>query len=93
MGRDQEVLVLYNNNPYARGPEFRERETADFRRRLAAEGITELAYATFPLEGDEAAGYTYAMLLDASEDKVGWVIDEMQPIVAATMETLRRATQ
>ena len=45
---DLDVLVLYNNNPYAKLPNLRDEETAEFRRRLAAEGIQELGYATYP---------------------------------------------
>lgn len=88
----QNVLVLYNNNPWARHRELRELETAEFRRSLAAAGIKELAYATYPLEGGKDAGYTYAMILDASEDKIEWVANAMERIVAASMAWLRKVT-
>jgi hypothetical protein len=31
--------------------------------------MQELAYATYPPEGEEQAGYTYAMLVQATEDQ------------------------
>jgi transcriptional regulator with XRE-family HTH domain len=75
-----DVLVLYNNNPYANFPTLRDEETAEFRRRLAAEGIKELAYATYPV-GGESDGYTYAMVIDAGQDREKWVADTMYEIL------------
>lgn len=76
-----QVICLYNNNPYShdfkrgRSPE-RDRETQAFREKLAEHGVKELAYAVWPLKGDEA-GYSYAMILDAGEDQKeelkGWM--------------------
>jgi transcriptional regulator with XRE-family HTH domain len=77
---DLDVLVLYNNNPYAKFPTIRDEETAEFRRRLAAEGIKELAYSTYPV-GGESDGYTYAMVIDASQDRQNWVADTMFEIL------------
>ena len=82
---DDGALCLYNNNPYADVPEGREWELAAFRRWLRAEGIGELAYSTYPPPGEESAGYTYAMLLDASgEEAVDRVIAAMQQILTAS---------
>ena len=81
---DLGVLCLYNNNPYEKHPTLRDEETAEFRRRMKAEGIKELAYATYPPEGQEDAGYTYAMLIDVDEEKMGWVRDTMLEILLAS---------
>ena len=62
------VLVLYNNHPYSNYPERRDEETELFRTWLGELGIPELAYASYPLAPDEAAGYSYAMILDIDDD-------------------------
>jgi hypothetical protein len=65
----ENVIVLYNNNPYAKGQHYRDEETDRIRERLAVEGMEELAYATYPPEGKEQAGYTYAMVIQATEEQ------------------------
>jgi hypothetical protein len=70
---DIDVLAVYNNNPYANYPELRDEETAKFRTAMEKAGIKVLAYATYPPEGKEDAGYSYAMILDASRDKIDFV--------------------
>jgi transcriptional regulator with XRE-family HTH domain len=80
--KDLDVVVLYNNNPYAQYPTLRDEELAEFLSRLRAEGIQELAYATYPEDG-----YTYAMVIDASRDREQFLADVMQDIM---METFRR---
>ena len=77
---DQGVLCVFNNNPYAKYPTLRDEEVAQFRQKLRAEGIKELAYATYPGEGDEQPGYTYALLIDAGEDKIDWVVETLDEI-------------
>lgn len=67
---DWDALVLFNNHPHT----SRDEETAELRRRLAAEGIEELAYATYPEMGPDA-GYTYAMILRAGEDRLPWLAE------------------
>jgi transcriptional regulator with XRE-family HTH domain len=84
------VLCLYNNNAYANDPTLRDKETDEFRRRMKGEGIKELAYATYPPEGQEGAGYTYAMLIDAGEEKTDWVIETMMAIIAEKRRKLDR---
>jgi transcriptional regulator with XRE-family HTH domain len=74
------ALCLYNNNPY-KDPMQRNEELAEFRDRMRAEGVKELAYATYPPEGREGAGYTYAMLIDAGKERMNWVADTMMRIV------------
>jgi len=86
---DLGVLCLYNNNPYANYPALRDEETAAFRKRMRAAGIKVLAYATYPPEGEESAGYTYAMLLDAGQDKQSFVADTMADIVKWSHERMK----
>ena len=61
---DADLLVLYNNNPH----EHRDEELAALRDILVGHGIKELAFATYPRKGKDA-GYTYAMVVDASRDR------------------------
>lgn len=65
---DRRVLVVFNNHPYASFRHLRDLELAAFRRRLAKVGIRELAFGTYPAEGPDA-GYSYALVLDAHEDR------------------------
>jgi transcriptional regulator with XRE-family HTH domain len=66
---DLGALCFYNNNPYDLYPRRREEEVAEFRKRLKSAGIRELAYATYPPPGEEDAGYTFAMIVDAGQDR------------------------
>jgi hypothetical protein len=84
---DLDVLVLFNNHPYAKFPEARDQETAEFRRRIVEERIEELAYATYP-EEVESAGYTYALILNASSDRMLWVSDTMREIVGESLHRM-----
>ena len=79
---DMGVLCVFNNNPYAKHPNLRDCETEAFRGQMKNAGIEVLAYTTYPSVGARDAGYTYAMLLDAGEEKKGFVIDAMNEIVA-----------
>jgi hypothetical protein len=77
---DRGVLCLYNNHPYAGHPTLRDAEVAEFRQRMDELGIEELAFATYPPPGDEDAGYTFALLIDAGEEATCWVIKTMMEI-------------
>lgn len=77
---DVDKLCIYNNNPYANDPERRDKETATFRDWLKSNGIKELAYATYPLTGEDA-GYTYAMILDAGVEREPEVAHELRRIL------------
>ncbi|HEY1068800.1 MAG TPA: hypothetical protein VGE52_21950 [Pirellulales bacterium] len=77
---DEHRLCVFNNNPWADDAGRRDRETAAFRDWLNSAGITELGYATYPPAGDPDAGYTYAMLLAAGEDRKGDVMDALDRI-------------
>lgn len=78
------LMVAYNNHPYAAGPHIREKETAALRVWLKEQGIEELGYATHPARGPEA-GYTYAMILDAPEERHEEVEAKIRELVEATM--------
>src|SRR5262249_1010580 len=77
---DLSVLCVYNNHPYARCPNRRSEETAAFRNWLKANGIKELAYATYPATG-ESAGYTYAMIIDVGVERLAEVAAELRRIL------------
>jgi hypothetical protein len=62
---DVDVLVVYSNHQWV----HRDDELAKFRQRLAAEGITELAFGSYPKRG-KYKGYTFAMVIDASRDRL-----------------------
>lgn len=79
----KEVLVHYNNNPWAGAPERRDQETAMFRAWLDKRGVTELAYATYPSSGTDK-DYSYAMLLEAPRT--------LMPEVKTTMEGIMQAS-
>ena len=81
---DLDVLCVYNNNPYAADPTLRDKETAQFREWLKQQGIKELAYDVYPEEGEEDAGYTYAMLLDASQDRMQEIQEKLLEIIFAS---------
>jgi plasmid maintenance system antidote protein VapI len=84
---DLNVLCVYNNNPYAKHPELRGEETAAFRDWLRANGIKELAYATYPVTG-ENAGYTYAMIIDAGDERRVEVAGELRRVVGESYERM-----
>lgn len=77
---DVDVLVVYNNHPYANDPDRRTHELAAFGQAMRQEGIRELSFASYPTEGD-SAGYTFALVLDASRDRIGWVTDTWEEIL------------
>jgi hypothetical protein len=59
------VTVLYDHTLHTAGPEYRERQLCRFRERLRQAGYHELAYATYPPAGEDGAGSTFAMVIDA----------------------------
>jgi len=77
---DLDVLVLYDNNPYADRPQRRGEELAEFRGRLRAAGVEELAYATYPEDG-----YTYALVMDAGRDREQFVRDAMTDVLSKSL--------
>jgi hypothetical protein len=91
--QDSKVWYLYNNNPYASDPTLRDQETDEFRRRLKEAGIKELAYATYPDEGEEDAGYTYAMLIEAGEEKADWITETMIACIRESYRKMKERTR
>jgi transcriptional regulator with XRE-family HTH domain len=80
---DVDKLCIYNNEPT--GGIFlnlRDVELAEFRQRLKSEGIQELGFATYPSKGQEEAGCTYAMILDAGANRQRWAKDVWNDIRA-----------
>jgi len=79
-----ELVCIYNNNPYAAGKSYREKETAALRKKLKAMGVKELAYET---AGED--GYTYAMILEADNVCAGCITDAMLETISppATVAT------
>jgi hypothetical protein len=61
------VHVIFNNNPYAKDSNYLDKETDKIREAMQALGIVELGHATYPPDGADA-GYTYAMVIRASEE-------------------------
>lgn len=90
---DLDVLVLFNNNPYANFPSLRDEETAKFRQRLAAKGLVELAYATYPPAGQQDAGYTYALVIQAGKEHQQWVRDTMMELTTESMKIITEASK
>jgi hypothetical protein len=81
---DGTVLCLYDNNPYKAGREFRDRQLARFRQRLDQRGYKEVGFATDPPEGEEQAGYTFALLID------DWSEEMQDEIVTIYQEEVHR---
>jgi hypothetical protein len=61
---DGTVLCIYDNNPYSAGPQYREEQLCRFRQRLDQRGYKEVGFGIWPPEGEESAGYTFALLID-----------------------------
>lgn len=72
-----DVLCFYDNNPCC----HRDRWIAELRRRMRQAGILELGHGTYPPAGQEDAGYTMAIILDASRDRLDFVADTMDDII------------
>jgi transcriptional regulator with XRE-family HTH domain len=87
---EEGAICLYNNNPYENYPDRRSEELREFRSRMQDQKIKELAYATYPPEGEEDAGYTYALIIEGGEDICAWACDTMDAILARSYERMRR---
>lgn len=82
------VLCIYNNNPYTdlkdgQSPK-RDLETSRLREFLKQQGIKELAYETYPPRESEESGYTFAMILDATEEDEAPIVREYERILCET---------
>jgi hypothetical protein len=82
---DDGVLVcVYDNYPFKAGSQFRERQLCRFRQRLDQRGYRELAFAGYPPEGQEQAGYTFAMIIDDGTPEM------LEEVAAIYQEETRR---
>jgi hypothetical protein len=88
---DMGVTVLFDNNPYVKGWHFRDEETAELKEELQKIGIATLAYATWPPEGEEGAGYSYALVLDCLWDRAREVDDIQHKAFMRSWERLSAA--
>lgn len=76
----EDLLCVYDNNPYADDANARPRQNMRIVRRLRVAGIDVIAH------GESADGYSTTMLLDCSRDRVRLV---QQIISQEVEETLR----
>ena len=75
---EDDVLVIFNNNPFAGHAIARDWEVEELRRLLAEAGVKELGYAEYPDTGEDE-GYSFAMVVDATrdqEDQVAELVDQ-----------------
>jgi transcriptional regulator with XRE-family HTH domain len=82
-----QAICFYNNNPYQQR-DVRGGETERFRQALKKTGIKELSYGDFPRVGEEDAGYTYAMLFDATEEQQDIITSLMSEAIAQSRERM-----
>ena len=82
---------VYNNRGDS---EMRRKHLAEFRRRMEAEGIRELAFASYPEQGEDA-GFTFAMILDCGPEGLTWAADVWQEMFVrdCTAEMKQRAVE
>lgn len=64
-----DLILVYNNNPYAADPGRRDEEMALLEVWLGQVGLPALATASYPTEGD-SAGYTAVILTSGTEEDV-----------------------
>ena len=78
----EDLLCIYDNNPYADDPEARNRQEDRIIRRLRMGGIELIA------RGEDRDGYTTTLLIDCSWDRAEDVQDIVREEVEATMREL-----
>jgi hypothetical protein len=81
------ALCLFDNHPY-NDPTKRDRQLAEFEVWLAMKGIAILARGSYPAEGEEEAGYTRTLIIDASGARARDVIRAWEAIIERTMVVL-----
>jgi hypothetical protein len=82
-------LCVFNNNPYSNDATATDREIEELRERLKAAGIFELAYGEYPERGAEE-GYSWAMLLDAGDEKGEFVEEQLHDITLDPAKDIHR---
>jgi hypothetical protein len=83
------AFCLFDNRPYTKadgGNRRREKLLELFREKMKDADITELGYGTYPPPGEEQAGYTYAIMLDAGDSKTEIIIEAFEQSVRETDE-------
>ena len=83
------AFCLFYNRPYPAmegGTRRREKLMGIFRGKLQEGGISELAYGIYPRAGEERAGYTFAIMLDADYSMAQIIIDGFHQSVRETDE-------
>ena len=81
-----EVLCIYNNNPYAADAGLRDDETTRLRTRLHSAKIEELGYATYPA----TSRYTYAMILAVSAEQLPVIRESISEVARESFERLQQ---
>jgi hypothetical protein len=82
---NESVLCIYIHG-YHDVPASRDAEKAELREMMEAEGIKVLAFASYPLKGEEHAGFTHTMLVAAGEDRLEWFWDAFDEIEGRSIE-------
>jgi hypothetical protein len=82
------TVVYYNNHPYEGSPTRREEETAKLMEALKEAGIEELAYATYPVSGEQA-GYTFAMVLGAGPEQTELTGQKLAEVIKESWEKVK----
>jgi hypothetical protein len=87
------AFCLFDNRPYRKegggntmDHRRRQKLMELFREKLRDAGISELGYGTYPPPGQELAGYTSAIILDADDSKTQIIIDGFHESVRETDE-------
>jgi len=87
------AFCLFDNRPYkkegggnTRDHRRRQKLMELFREKLRDAGISELGYGTYPRPGEELAGYTSAIILDADDSKTEIIIGGFHQSVRETEE-------
>jgi hypothetical protein len=84
---EDDVLVIFNNNPFAGRAIARDWEVEELRKLLAGAGIKELAYAEYPETGEDE-GYSFAMVVDATRDQEDQVAEITEQAAMAAMRRM-----
>jgi hypothetical protein len=84
---EDDVLVIFNNNPFVGCAIARDWEVGELRKLLAEAGIKELGYAEYPDTGQDE-GYSFAMVVDATRDQEDQVAEIMQQAAMAAMRRM-----
>lgn len=85
------LIVIFNNNPYAQAPGLREVQMDDLLGWLAERGTPAVATAIHPPAGEPDAGYTVAALVAGALDDVDPIRERMNALTMKAMDVMRLA--